>query len=72
MSSDNGNPERHFATLAVHAGQAPDPTTKARAAAFEPASGSFQRAPRQNRLKTGFPAMLSERLAHGVDRPTRR
>ena len=31
MSSDNGNPQRHFATLAVHAGQAPDPTTKARA-----------------------------------------
>ncbi|MFI5112676.1 MAG: homocysteine synthase [Terriglobales bacterium] len=31
MSSDNGNPQRHFATLAVHAGQTPDPTTKARA-----------------------------------------
>jgi O-acetylhomoserine (thiol)-lyase len=31
MSSDNGNPQRHFATLAVHAGQEPDPTTKARA-----------------------------------------
>jgi O-acetylhomoserine (thiol)-lyase len=31
MTSDNGNPQRHFATLAVHAGQAPDTATKARA-----------------------------------------
>ncbi|MBZ5511307.1 MAG: homocysteine synthase [Acidobacteriia bacterium] len=31
MSNDNGNPQRRFATLAVHAGQAPDTATKARA-----------------------------------------
>jgi O-acetylhomoserine (thiol)-lyase len=29
--SNNGNPQKHFATLAVHGGQAPDPATKARA-----------------------------------------
>ncbi len=29
--SDNGKPKQHFATLAVHGGQAPDPATKARA-----------------------------------------
>ncbi|MBZ5630430.1 MAG: homocysteine synthase [Acidobacteriia bacterium] len=29
--SNNGDPQKHFATLAVHAGQSPDPTTKARA-----------------------------------------
>src|SRR5512147_175402 len=31
MSSDNSNPKRHFATLAVHAGQAPDSATNSRA-----------------------------------------
>jgi O-acetylhomoserine (thiol)-lyase len=29
--SDHGNPQQHFATLAVHGGQSPDPATKARA-----------------------------------------
>ena len=29
--SSNGKPEKHFATLAVHGGQSPDPTTRARA-----------------------------------------
>ncbi|MBZ5568613.1 MAG: homocysteine synthase [Acidobacteriia bacterium] len=29
--SNNGNPQKHFATLAVHGGQSPDPATKARA-----------------------------------------
>jgi O-acetylhomoserine (thiol)-lyase len=29
--SNNGNPQKHFATLAVHGGQTPDPTTTARA-----------------------------------------
>ncbi len=29
--SNNGNPQRHFATVAVHGGQVPDPATKARA-----------------------------------------
>jgi O-acetylhomoserine (thiol)-lyase len=31
MSSSNGKPQQHFATLAVHGGQSPDPATKARA-----------------------------------------
>ena len=51
MSSDNGNPARHFATLAVHAGQAPDPATKARAVPiYQTTSYSFDDADHAARL----------------------
>ncbi len=49
--SNNGNPQRHFATVAVHGGQIPDPATKARAVPiYQTTSDSFDDADHAARL----------------------
>ncbi len=51
MSSNNGKSERHFATLAVHGGQTPDPTTKSRAVPiYQTTSYTFDNADHAARL----------------------